>query len=363
MSEDDDKDSKTEEPTERKVQDALDKGNVPLARELVTFGSLAAILLACHVLAEWSTTRTASTLARTLESAGQIRLGNREDATSAIYAILRDVILSILPLVLLIGAGGVLGALIQNVPQAAGERVTPKLSRISMFSGWSRIYSLKGMVEFAKTMLKLLAVMVITGLVLASEAGGIFNTLQSDLVALPSTMLRMVTHIVTILCLVAGALAIFDIAWSRFDWRKGLRMTHQELKEEFRQSEGNPEMRAKARSIARRRRSRNMFAKVPTATMVITNPTHYAVALRYVREEGGAPVVVAKGLDHLALRIRQAASEHDIPIVENRPLARSLYDGVGLDESIPPEFYKAVAEIIHYLQVRATYTAVPARPH
>lgn len=363
MSEDDDKDSKTEEPTERKVQDALDKGNVPLARELVTFGSLAAILLACHVLAEWSTTRTASTLARTLESAGQIRLGNREDATSAIYAILRDVILSILPLVLLIGAGGVLGALIQNVPQAAGERVTPKLSRISMFSGWSHIYSLKGMVEFAKTMLKLLAVMVITGLVLASEAGGIFNTLQSDLVALPNTMLRMVTHIVTILCLVAGALAIFDIAWSRFDWRKGLRMTHQELKEEFRQSEGNPEMRAKARSIARRRRSRNMFAKVPTATMVITNPTHYAVALRYVREEGGAPVVVAKGLDHLALRIRQAASEHDIPIVENRPLARSLYEGVGLDESIPPEFYKAVAEIIHYLQVRATYTAVPARPH
>ena len=336
---------------------------MPLAREMVTFGSLAAILLACHVLAEWSITRTASSLSLAFENAGQIRLENREDAFSSLHDILRDVAASMLPLVALIGAGGIIAALIQNVPQAAAERVMPKLSRISVFSGWSRIYSLKGAVEFAKTVLKLVAVMAVTGLVLSSEAGGIFNAFQTDLAALPGTMLRMVTHIVTILCAVAGALAVFDMAWSRFDWRKGLRMTHQEMKEEFRQSEGNPQMRAKARAIARKRGSRNVFTKIPLATMVITNPTHYAVALRYVREEGGAPVVVAKGLDHLALRIREAAAEHDIPIVENRPLARSLYDGVELDGTIPPEFYKAVAEIIHYLQLRGRFATAPSRPH
>lgn len=129
-------------------------------------------------------------------------------------------------------------------------------------------------------------------------------------------------------------------------------MTHQEVKQEMKEAEGDPHLKARIRSIARQRSSRRMLDNLPAASMVITNPTHYAVALRYVRGEGGAPVVVAKGVDHMALRIREVASEHSVPLIENRPLARGLYEQVDIDEQIPPEFYRAVAEIIHYLNAR-----------
>ena len=129
-------------------------------------------------------------------------------------------------------------------------------------------------------------------------------------------------------------------------------MTPDEVRREMKESEGDPLLKARIRNIARQRSSRSMLQNLPTASMVITNPTHYAVALRYDRSEGGAPVVVAKGVDHLALRIREIAAEHAVPLVENRPLARGLYEQVDVDQQIPPEFYRAVAEIIHYLNSR-----------
>ena len=127
-------------------------------------------------------------------------------------------------------------------------------------------------------------------------------------------------------------------------------MSRQELKEEVRQAEGDRMMKARFRSLALSRMRKRMLANVPKATMVIVNPTHYAIAMRYVRSEGGAPTVLAKGVDLVALKIREIATEHDIPIVEDRPLARSLYDAVQVDDVIPPEFYRAVAEIVHLLQ-------------
>ena len=141
-----------------------------------------------------------------------------------------------------------------------------------------------------------------------------------------------------------------DLVWSRVSWRRELRMTRQELKDEFRQSEGDPLVKARLRSLARDRARRRMIAAVPRATLVVVNPTHYRGGAALLREEGGAPVVVAKGQDLIALKIREMAEEHDVPIVEDKPLARSLYDAVEVDQMIPPEFYKAVAEIIHFLQ-------------
>jgi flagellar biosynthesis protein FlhB len=143
-----------------------------------------------------------------------------------------------------------------------------------------------------------------------------------------------------------------DVLWTRFKWRSDLRMTKQEVKEEHKQAEGDPHVRARMRSIARDRARRRMIAEVPRATVVITNPTHFAIALRYVRAEGGAPVVLAKGQDLLALKIREVAEAHEIPVVEDKPLARSLYDSVEVDQHIPPHLYRAVAEIIYYLHIR-----------
>lgn len=357
----DDQDSRTEEPTERKIQEALDKGNVPFAREAVTLGSLMALLLVLKIMVPWLVAESTKLLAALLGSAGSIRLETREDAVTGLITVTGAIAAIMLPVLAVLSAGAVFAALLQNVPRAASDRVQPKLSRISLLAGWQRIFGLRGLAEFAKTLVKLAAILVVTGIILLAEARGVVGALLSEPALLPARLLSVMIALTAALCAVALALAAFDIAWSRFQWRKSLRMTKQELKEEFRQSEGDPHLKAKARGAARRRATRGMMAKLPTATMVITNPTHFAVALRYVRSEGGVPVVVAKGLDHVALRIRALAAGHEIPVVENKPLARSLYDSVDVDEAIPPELYRAVAEIIHFLTLRGSYASAPAR--
>jgi flagellar biosynthesis protein FlhB len=145
----------------------------------------------------------------------------------------------------------------------------------------------------------------------------------------------------------AGLLAVVDVFWTRHHWYSQLRMTKQEIKDEYKQSQGDPIVKQRQRAVARDRARRRMINNIPRATLVIANPTHYAVALRYVREENDAPVVVAKGQDLIALRIREIAEENNIPVFEDPPLARSMFAQVSVDSVIPPVFYKAVAELVH----------------
>ena len=351
----DDQESRTEEPTERKLSDAIEKGNVPFAREAVTLGTMLAILLACQIMMPWATLNIMSSLTVLLENSGLIRLESHEGAALLFHGAVLKLGTVVLAVAAVIAGGGIAASLLQNVPQAATDRITPKWSRISPAAGWNRLFSMAGAVEFLKTVGKSAAVLATTWLVMRSEADAMLGALKSEPSALPATLLAMVVKIIAVLCVISLLLALFDITWSRLKWRRSLRMTRQEIKEEFRQSEGDPHIKARIRSIARQRSSKKMFAKLPTATMIITNPTHFAVALRYRREEGGAPIVVAKGVDFLAQRIRETAAEHEIPLVENRPLARALYEKVEIDETIPAEFYKAVAEIIHFLELRRLY--------
>jgi flagellar biosynthetic protein FlhB len=171
-------------------------------------------------------------------------------------------------------------------------------------------------------------------------------------VTLPALARTIIIRIIAWVTLLVLVLVVVDLIWSRIHWRKELRMSKQEIKEEMKTAEGNPQVKARMRAIGRARSRKRMMAAVPQATLVITNPTHYAVALRYVQSEGGAPKVLAKGVDLVALKIREIAKAHSIPVVEDKPLARSLHENVEVDQLIPPQFYKAVAEIIHYLHVR-----------
>ncbi len=148
------------------------------------------------------------------------------------------------------------------------------------------------------------------------------------------------------------AVASADLVWSRLLWRRDHRMSKHEVKEELRQAEGDRMIKARLRSLRLDRSRKRMLSAVPRATMVVANPTHYAVAMRYVRSEGGAPIVLAKGVDLIALKIRAIAEAHDIPVVEDKPLARSLYAAVEVERPIPAEFYRAVAEIVHLIQQR-----------
>jgi flagellar biosynthetic protein FlhB len=170
---------------------------------------------------------------------------------------------------------------------------------------------------------------------------------------LPPLILTMAIHVLSAVCAATIVLVGADLVWVRFRWRSDLRMSRREIKEEMKQIEGDPLVKARRRSLALDRSRRRMIAAVPRATVVIANPTHYSIALRYVREEGGAPVVVAKGQDLIALKIREIAETHAIPIIEDKVLARSMYESVEVDRMIPPQFYRAVAEVIHYLHAKA----------
>jgi flagellar biosynthetic protein FlhB len=184
---------------------------------------------------------------------------------------------------------------------------------------------------------------------LSSEQSTFTNAMFTEPNALPELILAMIMRLLAAVAIATVLLVTADTLWARLKWRRDLRMTRQELKDEMKQSEGDPLMRAKLRSLRLDRSRRRMMAAVPSATMVIANPTHYAIALRYVREEGGAPLVVAKGKDLIALKIREIAEQNQIPIVEDKALARSMYDSVEVDKMIPPELYRAVAEVVHFI--------------
>ena len=349
MAEDQDRESKTEEATEKRVADAIEKGNVPVAREATLFGSIAAILSVLLLLASWAAGKLILTLQGVFAAAGTMRIDDREAAATYLVSLLRDAGMPLLPVMALIAAGTIIASLAQNIPSAASQRITPQLSRISPAAGWVRLFGKAGFIEFGKSILKLAAVAAILWSLFQRDLQHFVSALMAEPAMLPGLMLDMASSALLPLVGLSLLLALADLVWSRIRWRRELRMTHQEIKEEMKEAEGDPYLKARIRSIGRQRASRRMLEKLPQATMVITNPTHYAVALRYTREDGGAPIVVAKGVDHLAFKIREIATAHDIPLVENRPLARGLYDQVEVDDQIPAEFYRAVAEIIHYL--------------
>lgn len=362
MEDSEDRESKTEEATEKKVSDAVEKGNVPFAREAALFGSIAGILAAGILFANWATARLAGTLQAILDGAGTLRLEDREGAATLVTSLVVAASVVVLPVMAMIGVGTIVTSLVQNVPSAAGERITPRASRISPGAGWGRLFGRNGMVEFGKSIIKLVAASALTFVTLRSLWPEFQRALQIDPSVLPELLRQWTVGFIATLGVFALLLAVGDLVWSRIRWRRELRMSRHEVKEEMKQAEGDPYIKARIRSIARQRSSRRMLEKMPQASMVVVNPTHYAVALRYAREEGGAPVVLAKGVDFLALRIRELATAHDIPIVENKPLARALYDKVEAGTQIPPEFYRAVAEIIHFLHSRKRLGArAPAR--
>jgi flagellar biosynthetic protein FlhB len=352
MAEEQDKDSRTEEPTEKRIADAISKGNVPLAREATLFGSMAAVLGTFLVLGNWSVNLLTGTLKEVMSAAGDMRLEDREAAATYITSLLAGVSAAVLPVMAMIAAGTIIASVIQNAPSVAAERITPRLSRISLLAGWTRLFGKMGLVEFVKSVIKLTVAAAIIWMALRRDLPRFVSALSADPYLLPGLMLDLAAGILVPLLILALFLAIADLVWSRFRWRRELRMTRHDVRQEMKEAEGDPLLKARIRHNARQRSSHRMLDSLSSASMVITNPTHYAVALRYTRGEGGAPVVVAKGVDHLALRIREIATEHAVPLIENRPLARSLYDQVDIDEQIPPEFYRAMAEIIHYLNSR-----------
>lgn len=352
MAEDTDKESKTEEPTDKRLHDEMERGNVPMSREVTIFASFAALLLIVAFLLRNAALTLTAVLERYLDEAGSWHLEDTFDALALFGTLLIPVVRIVVPIFVVLCAAGIIASLVQNPFQIALQRIQPDFSRISPLQGWGRIFGSQGRTEFLKSLLKFLAVGLVVATLLQSQRDHVVNAMFLEPDAIPGMILAFAMRLLAAISIATALLMIGDFFWSRIHWRQRLRMTRQEVKDELKQAEGDPLVKMKLRSLALDRNRKRMMAAVPRATLVIANPTHYAIALRYVREEGGAPMVLAKGTDLIALKIREIAEENGIPVVEDKALARSMFKSVEIDHPIPAEFYRAVAELIHFLYAR-----------
>ncbi len=227
-----------------------------------------------------------------------------------------------------------------------------KWERINPFEGFKRIFSLTTLFELAKNSLKALILFGVALFVLKGSIDLLIGSASSPILEGVSFMLSLIMKVVLILGVMAFLIALLDFAYKKWEYERKIRMTRQEVKEEFKQLEGHPEIRAKIRSRMREMARGRMMAEVPKASVVITNPTHIAVALRYDQEKDSAPKVVAKGKGSIAEKIIEVARRHEVPVVRREELARSLFSSVEVGDEIPPEFYRAVAEIIAFVVFR-----------
>lgn len=347
MAEEDDS-QKTEDPTDKKLTRARDKGQVASSTEvkswMVLLAGAAGIVFMAPLIANQLRSVSLPYISRPHDIPADFE-GMRAAMTESVI----DVALILAPLFLLLVIFALAGNVLQFGLLFAPEKVKPDVSKLSLFSGMKRMFSARSVMEFLKGIFKLILVAVV--------AVGMALPVLDDMTLLPASSLgEIMDRIQSVAIFIAGGtiavmtvIAVLDFAFQKYQFIKSMKMSKQEVKDEHKQSEGDPQVKARIRALRQQRARERMMAAVPDADVVITNPTHYAVALQYEMEDMSAPRLVAKGVDSLAFRIREVAEEHDIPIVENPPLARALHAAVELDEEIPPEHFVAVAEVIGYV--------------
>ncbi|MGO4707433.1 flagellar biosynthesis protein FlhB [Microvirga sp. 2MCAF38] len=352
MAEETDKESKTEAATDKKVRDAIEKGNIPFSKEAPIFASIIGMLIVLSFVATQSVSTLTEKLALFIDHPRSFSLQSGADATLLFQALALEIGRFLTPIITILAACGLASSILQNIPRVAYDRIKPQWSRISPFSGWGRIFGQQGQIEFLKSVFKFFTITIVSILLLRSEQYKVAAAMFSDPSLVPEMILTMAIRLISAVSIATIVLVAADLIWSRLRWQRDLRMSRQEVKDEFKQMEGDPLVKARLRSLAQDRSRKKMLAAVPRATVVIANPTHYAIALRYEREETVAPLVLAKGMDLVALRIRETAERHGIPVVEDKALARSMYDSVEVDRMIPSDFYRAVAQILFFVFTR-----------
>lgn len=353
MAEDNDDSQKTQEPTDKKMADARKKGNVPMSKDVgIMTGIFSLMIIAAFILPGQAKDFT-SVLGSFISNPSAFEIGEGDaglsDLGEAIMPLFWDLMGLMAPVFVLMLLAAIAAVVIQGEVVVALERIKAKGSNISPLSGLKRIYSVSALIEFIKSMVKVSIIFIITGYILWEEMLATAVQLGTLPIAVPELITKEVVQLLVYVFCLMIAISIFDVIWKRFEWRKKLRMSFRELKEEFKQSEGDPLIKAKLDEIRKRKARERMMQQVPKANVVIVNPTHYAVAFKYERGVDQAPVCVAKGIDEVALRIRKVAFENNVPVIENKPLARALYAVVELDKVLPFEHWKPVAEIISYV--------------
>jgi flagellar biosynthetic protein FlhB len=342
-----DQDSKTEDPSLKKLEDAHKKGDVAKSQEVTTWFMLLGSAIVFTMLSPWASQQLSTSLGLIIMNADQFDLEGAGFADFFNGLAFTLIGVTLIPLAVLL-ACGILANLVQHRLVWSYDPIKPKLSKLSPIAGAKRLFSTDALVNFGKGLIKIAVVGTIVVVVCWPERDRLDTMMTADPIMILLDFQEIGIKIFAAVLAVITAIAAADFFYVRQKWWKRQMMTVQETREEYKQMEGDPHVKGRIRQLRQERARGRMMAAVPDATVVITNPTHFAVALKYDKSMA-APKCVAKGADAVALRIRELAKDNDVPIVENPPLARALFASVEIDETIPADHFKAVAEVIGFV--------------
>ncbi len=348
MSDEQDDSQKTEEPTAKKLEDTRKKGQVALSREMNNWVMILAATILIGAIGVSVLGELTDHMKIYIEQAHNfpsVPGGLTIVMTDAFWDIIR---IMTLPLLALLFAAFI-SPFIQVGPLFAPQVIKPDISKISIMKGVKRLFSVRSIMEFVKGILKLVLVGGVATMMIMPFMGDIDHLVGASISVMLDEFMTMFLRMMVGILIVLLVIAVIDLVFQRQAHNKKQRMTKQEIKDEYKQSEGDPHVKGRLRQLRAERARQRMMAAVPTADVIITNPTHYSIALKYDTDTMEAPICVAKGVDDVALRIREVAKEHNITIYEAPPLARAMYDMIDIDEMVPMEHYKAVAEIISFV--------------
>jgi flagellar biosynthesis protein FlhB len=339
---------RTEEATSRRRDEAREKGQVARSQEMISVG----ILVACLIYFYFGSSGLLKNIME-LMTIG-FRTASQADLTvESFKSLFNDYVFKgfiiLFPIMLTVLVAGILGNVLQIGVMFSSESLIPKFEKIDPIKGFKRLFSVRSIVELIKSIFKMCIVGIVAYIIIKAEISNMIPLMEQSVWGIMIYFGQVCFKILLATTIVLVILAILDYIYQRWEYEKSLRMTKQEIKDEYKNTEGDPLIKSRIRRLQREIAQKRMMSKVPKADVIITNPTHLAVAIQYDSENMMAPKVVAKGANIIAEKIREIARENDVPIVENKPLAQVLYKTVDIDNSIPEDLYRAVAEVLAFV--------------
>ena len=343
---------KTEEPTAKKLSDARKEGQVARSQELIMAASLMALFLILKIFVGWIGKKFIGVF-QSVYSLIEVFTGDEENGTVIMMALLRDIILDTVLILLPVFLSAILTAFVINVFQVKWQislkPLQPKLNKFDPISGFKKLFSADKIFELLKAVLKIVIIGILAYSTLKDKLDVLFRLIDMEIGAAIVEIGDLVLSLGLKISAFYMVIGLGDYIYQKMKFKKEMMMTKQEIKDEFKQTEGDPQVKSRIRQRMREAARRRMMQRLPEADVVITNPTHFACALKYDKTQNDAPVLIAKGADYLAEKIKEVARENFVPIVENKPLARMLYYNVELEQEIPEELYQMAAEVLRYV--------------
>ena len=336
---------KTEEPTPKKKKDARKQGNIAKSAEVNKAMTFIAILVVIYMMSGSIISELQGFIVNILSGDFSMTM-NDNTIKILMFKVMMSFMKIVLPISLIIMVFGILGSLIQTGLFFSMESLKPKFSKLNPLTGLKNMFSMKAIVNLIKSMVVICIMIYLGYSFMSKNFEGIIKSGDIYLPYMFNIVLDLIKSILTSITLAVAVVAALDYGYEKFSHKKGLKMTKQEVKEEYKQMEGDPQIKGKIKQKQRQMANQRMMQAVPSSTVILTNPTHISIAIRYEQGKDTTPIVVAKGVDEVAFRIREIAKSHDIPIIENVHLARLIYKEVDIDQEIPEEMYKAVAEVL-----------------